>query len=109
MGIRDGVRVICSLCGLPPAVSDFKDTPSIPNLVVEIEGVHSLIQGMSVDEILDELPRLTHAERRLLCRRALAIDEAEAAALEVTELSAADGFVLLDRMETDEESHGRSR
>ena len=32
---------------------------------------------MSLTEILDELPRLTREERRLLCRRALAVDEAE--------------------------------
>jgi len=55
---------------------------------------------MSLTEILDELPRLTHEERRLLCRRALAIDEAdEVAALEHT---AAEGFALLDRMEKPE-------
>jgi len=55
---------------------------------------------MSLTEILDELPRLTHEERRLLCRRALAIDEADqVAALEHT---AAEGLALLDRMEKPE-------
>ena len=38
---------------------------------------------MSLIEILDELPRLTHEERRLLCRRALAIDEWCAKALSI--------------------------
>lgn len=32
---------------------------------------------MSLTEILDELPRLTHEERRLLCRRALELPEAD--------------------------------
>jgi len=36
-----------------------------------------MFPDMSLTEILDELPRLTHEERRLLCRRALAIDEAD--------------------------------
>src|SRR5437763_9797765 len=46
--------------------------------------------------------RLTHEERRLLCRRALAIDEAgDVAALERT---AAEGFVLLGRMEAEDEA-----
>ena len=56
--------------------------------------------SMSLSEILDQLPHLTHEERRLLCRRALAIDEAEeVAALEHT---AAEGFALLDRMEAED-------
>ena len=59
-----------------------------------------MIFSMSLSEILDQLPHLTHEERRLLCRRALAIDEAgEVAALEHT---AAEGFALLDRMEAED-------
>jgi hypothetical protein len=61
---------------------------------------------MSLIEILDELPRLTHEERRLLCRRALAIDEAaDIAALEYT---AAEGFAMLDRMEAEDAARGKS-
>ena len=61
---------------------------------------------MSLIEILDELPRLTHEERRLLCRRALAIDEADdIAALEHT---AAEGFAMLDRMEAEDAARGKS-
>ena len=55
---------------------------------------------MSLSDILDQLPRLTHEERRLLCRRALAIDEAEEVA--VLEHTAAEGFALLDRMEAED-------
>ena len=55
---------------------------------------------MSLSDILDQLPHLTHEERRVLCRRALAIDEVEeVAALEHT---AAEGFALLDRMEAED-------
>ena len=63
---------------------------------------------MSMNEILDELPRLTHAERRLLCRRALAIDEEETEALQILETSAAEGFSLLDRLEAEDEARGKS-
>ena len=63
--------------------------------------------AMSLAEILDELPRLTHEERRLLCRRALAVDEVdEVAALEYT---AAEGFALLDRMDAEDAAHGKGR
>ena len=62
---------------------------------------------MSLTEILDELPRLTHEERRLLCRRALALDEeSDVAALEQT---AAEGFALLDRMEAEDTARGQGK
>jgi len=60
---------------------------------------------MSLHEILDQLPRLTHEERRLLCRRALAIDEAEDVA--DLEHTAAEGFALLDRMEAEDSARGK--
>ena len=55
---------------------------------------------MSLSEILDQLPHLTREERRLLCRRALAIDEVEE--LTAAEHTAAEGFALLDRMEAED-------
>ena len=61
-----------------------------------------ILQLMSLTEILDELPRLTHEERRLLCRRALAVDEV--AAIEYT---AAEGFALLDLMEAEDSARGK--
>jgi len=65
-----------------------------------------MFSSMSLTEILEELPHLTHEERRLLCRRALAVDEAE----EVTALeqTAAEGFALLDRMEAEDAARGKS-
>jgi len=62
---------------------------------------------MSLAEILDELPRRTHEERRLLCRRALAVDEAEDVA--VVEQSAVEGFALLDLMEAEDAARGQGR
>jgi hypothetical protein len=62
---------------------------------------------MSLAEILDELPRLTHEERRLLCRRALALEAAEDVA--VLEHTAAEGFALLDRMEAEDHARGKGK
>ena len=62
---------------------------------------------MSLTEILDALPRLTHDERRLLCRRALALDEAEEVA--AVEHTAAEGFALLDRLEAEDAARGPGR
>jgi hypothetical protein len=64
---------------------------------------------MSLAEILDELPRLTHEERRLLCRRALALDAEAAAEIAVAEQAADEGFALLDRMEAEDEARGQGR
>ena len=65
-----------------------------------------MLSTMSLTEILEALPRLTHEERRLLCHRALAIDEAEDVA--VLEHAAAEGFALLDRMEAEDVARGKS-
>jgi len=62
---------------------------------------------MSLTEILDALPRLTHEERRLLCRKALAVDQAEEVA--APGLTAAEGFALLDRMEAADAARGQGR
>jgi hypothetical protein len=64
---------------------------------------------MSLTEILDELPRMTHEERRLLCRRALALDTEAAAEIAVAEHAADDGFAQLDRMEAEDEVRGQTR
>jgi hypothetical protein len=61
---------------------------------------------MSLAEILDALPHLTHEERRLLCRRALAIDEADDVA--VLEQTAAEGFAMLDRLEAEDSARAKS-
>ena len=56
-----------------------------------------------------ELPRLTHEERRLLCRRALALDTEAAAEIAVAEHSADEGFALLDQMEAEDDARGKGR
>ncbi|MCF7689198.1 MAG: hypothetical protein K9M98_05610 [Cephaloticoccus sp.] len=64
---------------------------------------------MSLAEILDELPRLTHEERRLLCRRALELDAGMATEVAVAESSAGYGFQLLDQLEAEDETRGTDR
>jgi hypothetical protein len=59
---------------------------------------------LSLSEILDELSRLTLGERRLLCRRTLAVDDAEDVA--AMEHIAAEGFSLLDRLEAEDDARG---
>ena len=91
--------------------------PSAGALVVEPETARTrelkrgsrrvLFVIMSLTEILDELPRLTHEERRLLCRRALALDEADDVA--VIEHTAAEGFAVLDRMEAEDDARGKGK
>ena len=66
-----------------------------------------MLRSMSLNEILDELPRLTREERRLLCRRALAVDEADE--VETLEYSAVEGFALLDRMEAEDAARGKGQ
>ena len=66
-----------------------------------------MLRPMSLNEILDELPRLTREERRLLCRRALAVDEADE--VETLEYSAVEGFALLDRMEAEDAARGKGQ
>lgn len=61
---------------------------------------------MSLTDILAELPRLTHEERRLVCRRALAVEEADEVA--ILEQTADEGFALLDRMEAEDSARGKS-
>ena len=45
------------------------------NRRVELKAFSLTFGAMSLTEILDELPRLTHEERRLLCRRALELPD----------------------------------
>jgi hypothetical protein len=59
-----------------------------------------MLSVMSLMEVIEELPHLTREERRLLCRRALPIDETDEVA--TLERSAAEGFALLDRMEAED-------
>lgn len=64
---------------------------------------------MSLTEMLDELPRLTPEERRLLCRRIIAIEAEQVEEIAAVEHAAAEGFALLDRMEAEDVARGQGR
>jgi transcription elongation GreA/GreB family factor len=53
---------------------------------------------MSIPEIIDELPKLTHHERRELCRKIVEI-ESHGEDIDLCDEAAREGFAMLDRME----------
>jgi transcription elongation GreA/GreB family factor len=63
---------------------------------------------MSSSEIVAELPRLTHEERRLICQKIMAL-EADQDALETARQAAALGFQMLDQMEAEDEARRQAR
>jgi hypothetical protein len=62
---------------------------------------------VSLTEIIEELPRLSHQERRELCRRVIDL-ESEQEDMMLCDHIAREGFAMLDRMEAGEESNGQS-
>jgi len=62
---------------------------------------------MSLSEILEELPSLSHQERRELCRRVLEL-EPESEDIALCDHVAREGFAMLDRMEAEDEARGQS-
>ena len=54
---------------------------------------------MSMAEIIDELPRLTHHERRELCRKIVEI-ESQSEDIALCDEAAHEGFSMLDEMES---------
>jgi hypothetical protein len=63
---------------------------------------------MSSSDIIAELPRLTHEERRAICQRILAL-EADQEALATSQQAAVAGFQILDQMESDDEARRTAR
>jgi hypothetical protein len=63
---------------------------------------------MSATEIIAELPKLTHEERRVICQHILAL-EADPEVLESGRQAAIAGFKLLDQMEAEDEAGRASR
>ena len=59
---------------------------------------------MSLNEIIEELPRLTHQERRELGLRLLALETDDD--LAACDYVAAEGFALLDQMELEDQLRG---
>jgi hypothetical protein len=62
---------------------------------------------MSLSEIIDELPRLSHQERRELCRRVIDL-ESEHDDMVLCDHIAREGFAMLERMEAEEGAGGQS-
>ena len=54
---------------------------------------------MSISEIIDELPKLSHSQRRELCQRIIDLEQ-ERADIEICDQLAVEAFSELDRMET---------
>jgi hypothetical protein len=63
---------------------------------------------MSSSEIMAELPRLTHDERRAICRKIVAL-EADQEALDSSRQAAVTGFQMLDQLEAEDEVRRTSR
>jgi hypothetical protein len=63
---------------------------------------------MSTSEIIAELPRLTHEERRAICQKIVAL-EADQEALDSCLQAAITGFQLLDQMEAEDEKRRETR
>jgi hypothetical protein len=59
---------------------------------------------MSLDEIIEELPKLTHQERRELGLRLLALESD--ADLALCDSLAAEGFAMLDQLELEDQLRG---
>ena len=54
-------------------------------------------------EIIDELPKLTHHERRELCRKIVEI-ESQGGDIDICDAAAREGFAMLDQMESQDAS-----
>jgi len=53
---------------------------------------------MSMAEIIGELPKLTHGQRRELCRKIVEI-ESQGEDIDLCDETAREGFAMLDQME----------
>ena len=62
---------------------------------------------MSISEIIEELPKLSHSQRRELCQRIIDLEQ-ERADIEICDQLAADAFVDLDRMEEGDADHAKA-
>lgn len=63
---------------------------------------------MSMADIIDELPKLTHRQRREICQRIISL-EAEQEDINVCDATAADGFALLDQMEAEDAARAKRK
>ena len=63
-------------------------------------------QGMSMAEIIDELPKLTHHQRRELCQKIIEL-EAHGDDIALADDAARQGFAMLDEMEAHDAARGQ--
>jgi hypothetical protein len=61
---------------------------------------------MSMAEIIGELPKLTHVQRRELCRKIIEL-EAQSEDITLADEAAREGFVMLDEMEAQDGLRGQ--
>ncbi len=62
---------------------------------------------VSLSEIIETLPTLSHQERRELCRRVIDL-ESETEEIDLCDHMARDGFASLDRLEAEEQVRDQS-
>lgn len=65
------------------------------------------IAVMSISEIIDELPKLSHSQRRELCQRIIDLEQ-ERANIQICDQVAVEAFSELDRMEAGDSGHDQS-
>ena len=63
------------------------------------------VRRMSMAEIINELPKLTHRQRRELCQKIIEL-EAESADIALSDETARQGFAMLDEMEARDADRG---
>ncbi len=56
---------------------------------------------MTVEQVIEELPRLSYQDRRVLCRKIIEI-ESEEEDIAMCEENARQGFAMLDEMEAED-------
>ena len=62
---------------------------------------------MSISEIIEELPKLSHSQRRELCQRIIDLEQ-EKADIEICDQTAAAAFSGLDQLEAGDRGHGEA-
>lgn len=62
---------------------------------------------MSLTEIIEELPKLSHQERREICRRVIELEATEEQDVTLCDHTAREGFAVLEKMEAEDEARAR--
>ncbi len=62
---------------------------------------------MSLTEIIEELPKLSHLERREVCRRVIELEAAEEQDVSLCDHTTREGFAILEKMEAEDKARAR--